>query len=109
MRAVRASAFGLFAATAALAMPLACSSSGSSSEQSACTARYDASSRQAITLRASSADSPSTEAQLAFLGFDLGRDPTLASSNGRLFYLARDMDTILSSTPSVRSLGQSST
>lgn len=98
---MNASALGFFLAMTITALPLACSSS-SAPAAATCKAPYDAivaasdysqggSDLGGVTLDGG--------ASLPFKGIDLGGDPALASSNGRLFYLARDFDTIFELDP----------
>ena len=92
----------IFSAATLAAAPLACSSSGASSASGSCAAPYDA------VVAASDYSQGGSDiggftldggASLPFQGFDLGGDPALASSNGRLFFLARDLDTIFELDP----------
>ncbi|MGH7284769.1 MAG: hypothetical protein ACRELY_24860 [Polyangiaceae bacterium] len=97
---MNASTLGFFSATALAAIPLACSSSGSTSAPGACAAPYDAivaaSDYSSSSLGGCTLDGG---ASLPFKGVDLGSDPALASSNGRVFYLARDMNAIFELDP----------
>src|SRR5262249_19346752 len=86
------------------ACAFSCSSSSGSKAATACTAPYDAivaaSDYSSSSLGGLTLDGG---ASLPFVGIDLGSDPAPAASNGRLFYLARDFDTIFELDPNCAS------
>ena len=99
---MRIRALEIFSAVTLAIAPLACSSSSASPAAGSCEAPYDA------VIAASDYSQGGSDiggftldggASLPFKGFDLGGDPALASSNGRLFFLARDLDTIFELDP----------
>jgi hypothetical protein len=100
MRAVQPATTSALAACALAIGAFACSSSSTNDGAATCTAPYDA--LVAASDYSSSALGGcdlSGNAALPFVGIDLGKDPALATSSGRSFFVARDVDTIFELDP----------